>query len=274
MRLIFDCGSTKCSIVQLDKDGNVLNSIKVKGFNPIMHSNIENATYSHFNKLLTQSFSDVSELLYCGAGCINQTINKEVQKGLARIFEWAQITICSDLEFIGHVLGIKERSIIGILGTGSNAGLWDGQNVVTSTLSGGYLLGDEGSGFSMGKKMIINYLRENFEPQCQQFLEKEIGESNDQLIQSVYTSDTPNQKIASYAALLNKIDDPLKDKIISDSFQEYFDNRVKPLIHDVEIIHLFGSVAYFNQSYLKPILDKLNLRLGLISREPLDIIQK
>jgi len=271
VKLIFDCGSTKCTIVHTSTKNEYIDHTTVEGFNPVLHTSIESATYDHFYSLLSGRFFDIHTIVYCGAGCINKSTNSQVQKGLLKIFPESKVDIYSDLEFLGRILDINERSIIGILGTGSNAGLWDKNRIVKNAISGGYLLGDEGSAFVLGKKLLINYLRGNLSSTSSHFIENQINLNQNQIIKEIYSTPFPNRLIASYSTLFPHIDDPMKDEILNDSFGEYIEKRILPLSDGVSIIHLFGSVAYFNLQYLKPLLEKVNLQIGLVSRGPLDL---
>ncbi|MEE9372035.1 MAG: hypothetical protein V3V00_03185 [Saprospiraceae bacterium] len=272
MKLIFDCGSTKCAIVQQNERGEYHSHEIVRGFNPILHPKISDATYDHFSPFLEKKYHNISHITYGGAGCINDDVNEKVGNGLAHIFPNCQIDVFSDLEFIGNILNINKKSVIAIIGTGSNAGLWDGNKVTKYTLSGGYLLGDEGSAFILGKKVIINFLRENFSPKSQNIIESKLKIKRSIIVQTLYNSTTPNKEIAAYASLLSEINDPLKDKILNESFKDFIQDRILPISNDVSVIHLFGSVVYFNQHRLKQLLEDVNLQLGIISKSPLDMI--
>lgn len=275
MKLIFDCGSTKCSIVHLDHNDAYLKDMTIEGFNPVFFSNISQATYAHFSAPLKENFSNIESVLYCGAGCIDSVTNDAVEKGFLKIFPNSSVNIYSDLEFLGHILKIKEKSIIGILGTGSNAGLWDGNGIIGNTISGGYLLGDEGSAFALGKSLLINFLRGNFSRSSQNLLKEEIDLGQMELINKIYSAELPNKEIASYAAIVSKIEhDPLTKDIIKECFEDYISKRIRPLAEEVSTIHLFGSVAYFNQEYLKPLLEEVNLQVGIIAKGPLDLIME
>jgi N-acetylglucosamine kinase-like BadF-type ATPase len=46
-----------------------------------------------------------------------------------------------------------------ILGTGTNTCIYNGKEVTHNIDSGAYILGDEGSGCYIGKKLLIDYLR-------------------------------------------------------------------------------------------------------------------
>ena len=271
MKIILDCGSTKCAGVILSKSGDYISNFRLVGYNPLLHRNISDSTYQNFLAIKSHE-SHPEEITFCGAGCINEGVKTEVKKGFTRIFPKANIEIYSDLEFIGNILNITESSIICILGTGSNTGLWDGNKIVKKIISGGYLLGDEGSGYVLGKNLLINYLRQNFSPDSQLILNESIRKSYNEIMSELSNSDSPNRYVADFAKYFQSIDDPLKDIILNNEFSEFIAKRIVPIIQDSKLIHIFGSVSYFNIEYIKPLLEKVNLEIGIVAREPLDPI--
>jgi N-acetylglucosamine kinase-like BadF-type ATPase len=210
--------------------------------------------------------------MYCGAGCINDQIKSQVQKGLNKVYPKCNVEVYDDLEFIGHILNIDNNSLIAILGTGANVGLWRNGQIIKNVPSGGYLLGDEGSGYSLGKSLIINYIRGNFlsnelKNNVDVFLK---GKTN--IVQKVYQSAQPNQYIASFAPLLLTSDDPLCQKIILNELSTFIEKRILPIKGEARDLHLFGSIGFHFQKYLKPLLREINLNLGIIAKNPIEAL--
>ena len=56
-----------------------------------------------------------------------------------------------------RALWFDEPGIVAILGTGSNSCVYDGINIIEAVPSLGYILGDEGSGAYLGKKLLQYY---------------------------------------------------------------------------------------------------------------------
>lgn len=271
MNLLIDSGSSKASVVVLDGKDKVIYDISLPGFNPLQHKNVNVATARHFIELPNElPLSSITEIIYGGAGCINDEVNQEVKCGLLSLFPNCTVKVCSDLDFIGHTLPIDKGDIIAILGTGSNAGVWDGSTISHNLPSGGYLLGDEGSGFALGKELIINYLRNNFSPDTQKKLEILIPLPKAGIIQHIYKSKHPNRTIASFVKHFDDINDELKDQIIFNELKSFIDKRIIPLKSPSKIIHIFGSIGYFNLSYLISLIEEVNLHIRIKEREPLD----
>lgn len=267
-KLILDSGSTKCAVLIEDIDFSIKKLLYIPGFNPLLYQNITNSTFAHFNTHLT-NIDDVSSIVYCGTGCISKVVKEQVKRGLSKIFQSANIEVYDDLEFIGNVLNVPDGQVIAILGTGANAGLWDQKMITRRTTSGGYLLGDEGSGFALGKDLIINFLRQKFRKKNQTILQQHINKSESEIIQEIYRSQEPNKEIAAYAKLWSVIDDPLKDKVITLQFRSFLNERVQPIKNRSSVLNLVGSIGYHYKEYLEPLLTELNMNLGIVVKNPI-----
>ena len=87
----------------------------------------------------------------------------------------------------------KEAGFAAILGTGSNSGLYNGSHITHNIESGGFLLGDEGSGSYLGKMVIAGYIRGEMHKELQHLVGDRYRLTPEQLINEVYTSKTPNR---------------------------------------------------------------------------------
>jgi len=71
---------------------------------------------------------------------------------LKSLFAKAKIEINHDLTAAARALCGKQKGIACILGTGANAGYFNGNKIAKNSPGLGYILGDEGSGAYLGKK--------------------------------------------------------------------------------------------------------------------------
>jgi len=268
--LIFDCGATKCTIVHII-NGIYQNHKILGGFNAAIKNDVEAECKTHFSELPKQYNVPDLKIEFCGAGCSADEIIIQVRNALQCLFPKAQVSISDDLSFIPHVLGIDEKCIIGIMGTGSNAGYWDG-NAMHNEMSGGYLIGDEGSAFRIGQKVIAKYIRNDFDADTMAMLFQKIGLDKKALISKVYRSKEPNKLIASYATVVSDLPQKESASILNNELSEFVEKRIKPLKNKAQVVHLFGSVAYFNIEYLRPPIEELNLQVGMIAKGPLDLL--
>ena len=158
MILIADCGSTKTDWVLCDGD-EIIARVKTQGLNPTHQESEE------IFKILSAELTDEitshnpQKIYFYGAGCAYDTANDRMRHALEKIFTTKEIHINSDLLAAARALCKHEEGIACILGTGSNSCLFDGEKIVDNTPSLGYILGDEGSGYSIGLSGIKAAIR-------------------------------------------------------------------------------------------------------------------
>ena len=58
----------------------------------------------------------------------------------------------------------NEKGVACILGTGSNSCYYNGKTIVKNSPGLGFILGDEGSGAYLGKKVVQYYLYNTYDP--------------------------------------------------------------------------------------------------------------
>src|SRR5690606_30511990 len=121
---------------------------------------------------------------------------------LRRHFQNAHVSAYSELRGAARASGVYEEGVVGILGTGSNACLYDGQKLSTSDRYLGYILGDEGSGTHMGKKVLQYYFYQTFDPELSVAFEKKYGKDLVPILERIYRGSTPNQYLAGFAEFL------------------------------------------------------------------------
>ena len=89
-----------------------------------------------------------------------------------------------------------------ILGTGSNSGLYVGGKLVANVSPLGYILGDEGSGAVLGRRLLGDVLKRQLPQDVCLAFEKRYGLSADAIIQRVYREPMANRFLASFAPFL------------------------------------------------------------------------
>ena len=163
--LFIDAGATKTAFAMV-RDGEVLGEHIGKGINP-NYTPDEEISQILADYVKTDEKNRVpTEVRYYGAGCASLENAGRVGCVLQEFFPDAKINVYSDLMAICHALSRNQRSIVGILGTGAATCLFDGMGMENRAPSLGYLLGDEGSGTNLGKRLLTAYLRGQLPPIC------------------------------------------------------------------------------------------------------------
>ncbi len=172
VKLIADSGATKCEWCLLE-DGKK-KTIHTQGISPYFLN--EQQILALLEKALLPKLKGaiVTEVHFYGTGLsnpLNVTILKTVLK---KCFKKAKIKVETDLTAAARDLCGKNKGIACILGTGSNSCYYDGRKMSKNSPGIGYILGDEGSGAYLGKKVIQHFLYGTFDEELQARFEKKI----------------------------------------------------------------------------------------------------
>lgn len=271
MILIADSGSTKIDWAFLIEGKSNVEWFETKGFNPVYHraKTLHDLVLS--NKELLRKARWVREIHYYGAGCSNEERNKTVIKGLQQIFTDAHITVEHDL--VGGVRAVAENQpcIVGIMGTGSNCCYFNGKEIEQKTPSLGFILGDEGSGGSLGKQLIQKYLYGELpDEMADEFISRKI--TKDVVLEKVYNNPRASEFMASFAPILFKYRElEIAKKIIQNSFHEFFENHIIKYSEAREVpVHLVGSIAFHFKGFIIEKAQQLEVKTGKILKQPMD----
>ncbi len=280
MIIVADAGSTKTDWRILEGTGDTV--IRTSGINPAImsESQICDILKKELRPQLAQSGilsercnsghrSDDIEIYYYGAGCSQQNVPK-MKKLLQNIFGTGSKTeVESDLTAAGRSLFGRDKGIACILGTGSNSGLYDGNNITYKVPSMGYILGDEGSGAVLGK-LFLNALYKGRlpEPLLKEF-EEQCSTDIDDIIQNVYRRNTPSKFLASLSVFISShIDvDGVADIVVS-NFRSFFRNNTSQYNYPELEVGIVGSIACIYRTQLLEAAQAENVRIGCILQSP------
>ena len=266
MILIADSGSTKTEWIILSEQTKP-ESVFTSGINPF-YQDSENITQILLHEYASEKKFD--SIFFYGAGCINLEKQHVVQRAISQVFSFANIFVGSDLLAAARGLCQVKPGIACILGTGSNSCYYDGTGIHDHVSPLGFILGDEGSGAVLGKKLISDILKKQLPHQLIQDFFETYQTSAAEILENVYKRPFPNRYLAGYTRFLSKnIQHPEIEEIVLTSFREFARrnllqyNRVNHLP-----IHFSGSVAFYFETQLKMIMKEQNLLLGNIVQSP------
>ncbi|MBL4707626.1 MAG: ATPase [Flavobacteriales bacterium] len=268
MILIADSGSSKTDWRLIDSKG--VSQYSCIGLNPdFVDSELVTKSVSEaFDKINLKSVTDVH---FYGSGCSSESRNKIVKIGLAKCFINAQINIYHDLLGAARAACGKERGIAGILGTGSNCCLFDGKEVIQEFRSGGFVIGDEGGGVDIAKRIVKSFIEGRFDEELQDKFQKRYQTSVDEILENLYKKSQPNKYLASFSqfALHNK-ENTYISTLIEDSFHSYFKNQVMRYEEYQRIpLSLVGSIAFYYQEIFRSIASEYGVQIGIILEKPI-----
>lgn len=268
MILIADSGSTKTTWCKVSSDKSAV-TCTTSGINPFQLGSDEMV------HLLETEFSlsctDISEIWFYGAGCAFSDKNQIVSDALFRHFCVSKIQVNSDLLAAARSLCGKGPGIACILGTGSNSCYYDGQEIAQNVSPLGYVLGDEGSGNAMGKKLLSDILKKQLpETICNIFFDT-YHVTSGEILDNIYRKPFPNRYLAQYARFIStNIDYMEMQTLASNCFREFFQRNVLQYEFAKQLpVHFTGSIAFHFREILKKTASEFGLVLGNISQEPM-----
>lgn len=271
MRIVADSGSTKTAWWVGDEnarsagDGRVL---KTLGINPFQMSSEEMVSAMMPAR---EQVENVVAIDFYGAGCTREKA-PEVAAALHKVFgERACVSVNSDLLGAAHAVCGSEEGIVCILGTGSNSCWYDGCVIRENVSPLGFILGDEGSGAYIGRRLVGNCLKRQFSKAlCDLFL-KETNLTAAEIVQRTYRQPQPNRFLASLTPFCFRHHD--RDEMrrfLIDCFSEFFLRNVALYGRKDLAVHFVGSIAWQYEDELSAAAGQCGFRLGRILKEPLD----
>ena len=214
---------------------------------------------------------NIDELYYYGTGCRNPMNAKIVRSALKKVFPTAHISVTHDLMGAARSLCGKKKGIACILGTGSNSCYFNGKNIIKNSPGLGYVLGDEGSGAYLGKKVLQYYLYDTFDEDLRARFDAQFVTNTNEILNGVYKQALPNRYLASHAIFLaENRGHYMIENIIEDGLNDFFFNHIFKYRESWSLpIHFVGSVAYGFRDVLADLCNTYQLELGEVIKNPL-----
>lgn len=272
LTLVFDAGSTKTEvgIISYHYDGMIdLNTILIPGINPVVGS--EDAIISSLKEVKVESPYDVKEVYFYGAGCATDRICERIRKMISGI--WPNAVCCVASDMLGAARGLLQTSpgVACILGTGSNSALYNGELLIDNIPPLGYVLGDEGSGTALGKRLIGDVFKRIAPEDIRQKFFDETGLSKELVIEKVYRGETPNKFLASVVPFIKQnIENTYIRNMAGDVFGLFFDRNLMQYEGISNLtVNFTGSVAYHFEDIIRSTANTKGLQVGVVSAKPM-----
>ncbi|OFX59650.1 MAG: hypothetical protein A2046_11765 [Bacteroidetes bacterium GWA2_30_7] len=274
MILLADSGSSKTDWVLINNDQQ-LSYFNTIGLNPYFTDSLK-VTESIQSILSFEIINQIDNVFFYGAGCSNSDKSEIIKKGIQSIIKKVEISVKSDLLGAARALFKNEKGIAVILGTGSNAGFYNGKEIIKNVGSFGYILGDEGSGAFLGLSLIKSYLNKELPKNLSEKFEKQYKTSKTEILENVYKKPFPNRYLAGFTKFIKEnIDEEFIYSLVYNSFLKFFLNQIEKYEKkEAEKIRFTGSVAHHFQEILLKVSSHLNYKVDLILEKPINELVK
>lgn len=276
VQVIGEIGGSSSRWAVLAQDGSVsmwpVKGERWPGFNPVSGDG------AGFAEAMSDLFRDVCPdaldadvaTIY-GAGCGSEDRQDRMAATLRGVWPDASIQVGSDI--LGAALGLCGSSpgLVLILGTGMNAGYYDGVRLHQPMPSLGYLLGDEASGADIGRQLLQDvYYQRIPEATRRRILGEEVPPLQNVLAR-IHQAAHPARELASFTALLAPhLDEAYVRDLIQGRFHALAELLVRFFDPDQRVnVHATGSVAHgFRELLTETLLDR-GMTLTVVEPDPL-----
>lgn len=273
VNLIADAGSTKTDWVITDSKGEGITSFNTNGVNALLcpPGSIA-AIASQVWSRLTSGDMEVNALHYYGAGCATPQICQRCEAELGQAIHAEEIRVNSDLLGAARSLLQRERGIACILGTGSNSCLYDGKKIVSNVPSMGYVLGDEGSGAVLGRRLVADAFRGLMPPELRELFFAKYDITLGEMLDRVYKQAAPNQYLATFVEFIaENIEHEYMTEMMSEEIGRYFDRNISCYPEAKELPICFtGGVSKVFQEIIRRVGTEKGYRIGKFLNPPME----
>jgi len=267
MILIADSGSTRTTWC-LAGEPDIF--FETEGYNPYFVD--RNYIITSLQRSLPPSVVPdlIKEIYFYSAGSADTAyVLRDV---LTVVFPGAACSVEDDTLAAARALLGHEPGFAAILGTGSNTCIYDGRRIVHNIDSLGFVLGDEGSGGAMGKKLIGDFIREIMPADLRAIFSDTYRLSANELIDHVYNKPLANRFCAGFSKFLYEhIGTEYAQRVVRSSFDELFANLVTRYPgYDKYAFNCVGSIGYYFQGILRDVARDHGMKPGRILSSPIE----
>lgn len=268
MKLIAETGSTRTEWA-LTEGRQLINSLFTDGINPFFQTRREISRSVRLG--LPEEFfkKKLEQVYYYGAGCSSEEKKKIIRASLVAQFK-TPVQVESDLLAAARGLFLREVGIACILGTGSNSCFYDGATILKNVRSGGYILGDEGSGAAMGRVFMSDVLKGIAPAELTEDFFDKFRITSDDIMDLVYNRPFPNRFLATVAYFLaDHQESDYACQVIRDNLQKFFARNICQYDYSNYSIRFVGSWAHHCADYLYDVAQEFGVMIDMIEETPM-----
>jgi len=269
-KLIADSGSSKAAWKLTGSAGSA-ETILTSGMNPFFRSE-EEIFRELETTLLPATGPAVDQIFFYGAGIVDAEKGEVLQRALLRAYPHAAVETHSDVLGAARALFGNQTGIACILGTGSNACLYNGREITDTVSPLGFILGDEGSGAVMGRKLLGDFFKQVMPLPLREKFAHRFAITREEALNRVYRGEKPNHFLAAFTPFLSENSHTAYcQELVNKSFSEFFERNVTKLPGYQNFpIGFVGSVAFFFSQILNETAAAFGFDQTTILKEPIE----
>lgn len=272
--LIADSGATKAEWCLINNGKK--KTLFTQGISPYFLSTQEITTLLQEELAKKVKNVAIEHIFYYGTGCANPENALSIKKALNIVFPGAHVNVHTDLMAAARALCGNEKGIACILGTGSNSCFYNGKKIVRNSPGIGYVLGDEGSGAYLGKKVLQYYLYDTFDDDLRARFDAKYVTTTVEILDNVYKKPLPNRYLASFTMFLaDNRGHYMIENILEDGLNDFFFQHLNKYREIWTMpVSFVGSVADGFKDIIIDLCRSYQFELGTILKNPMQGLVK
>jgi glucosamine kinase len=264
--LLADSGATKCEWYLAESD-KISKTVFTQGISPYFFN--EEKTVALLQQELLPNLpaeTGVKEIHYYGTGMRNPVNVNMVRQALKTVFNTADIEVSDDMLAAARALNLHNKGLACNLGTGSFAVYYDGEKITKQAPGIGYILGDEGSGAYLGKKVLQYYLYNTFDEELRYKFENRYNTNAVEILENVYRKPLANRYMATFCLFLSENRGHyMIENIIEDGLNDFFFAHLCKFAESwTQPIHFVGGVAFAFKDMITELCNSYEFEQGTI----------
>ena len=269
--IIADSGATKVDWLVVYPNGTV-HQITTTGINPLFLSQ-EEICDTLCQELRASLEDEVGRIHFYAAGITSPEMSCYMQECFLKVFPKAISSADSDMVAAARALCGNKPGIASILGTGSNTCFYDGENIIPDKVpAGGFILGDEGGGAVLGRKLLSDFIKRQLPVEIDSALKKQYPQIDvNYIIHKVYREPVPARFLATFSLFMHEYrNNSHINNLLRTSFAEFFSRNVAQYDFKRYPVHIVGSIGYFYQDIIREEGKKQGMTIGNVLKAPID----
>jgi glucosamine kinase len=268
--LIADSGSTKCEWCFISNNRKQI--IETQGASPYFLNESQIISMIRHELLPALNKKKPTHIYFYGTGCAAPANRAMIKRALTHIFPFAKVEVEHDLTGAARALCGKNKGIVAILGTGSNSGYFNGKKIIRNSPGLGYVLGDEGSGAYLGRKVLQYFLYKTFDAELHHTFTNKYRLAAADILDAVYKKPLPNRYIASFTMFLSENRGHyMIENIIEDGLWDFFSIHLARYPESGRVpVYFTGSVSFGFQDILQELCRTFGWQAGNFLAKPMD----
>ena len=274
MILLVESGATKSDWRMVDESGKLISRQLLGGMN------VSTVRMERIRELLSEGIAasgacpDDSFYMYT-AGVVTEEIRGELRDFILSLIPFREFDVQNDLVGAARSVLGHGKGIAAIMGTGSNSCFYDGKSVSQKVMSGGYIIGDDGSGAALGRMFLADYIKNLIPEEVAVDFASKFDASYSGIVENLYRGAAPSGYLGSLAPfILSHYDNPYIREMVHANFQRFIDRSLKCYDTEKYPVGIVGGFGYACREIFSELCRRSAVRLAGFLPEPVEGLVK